>query len=147
MVPVWPSKQLIKNVINKTTVKPATAQQISHKVQIKDVITKQPLLKRQFSSFICVFAKHGYEHGAVLYPGTLPGNDLGSMQGSLQGAVAAGIDGIWALSPSWLAGGETRRLQRKNEEGLSPSVVVTYYTATCVRGRSITVLQCMEGIK
>jgi len=47
-----------------------------------------------FSSLICVFAKQDYEQGAVLYLGTLPGNDLVLMQNSLQGGLAAGIDGV-----------------------------------------------------
>ena len=42
---------------------------------------------------------------------------------------------------------ERHNAHRRNEEGLSPSMVVTYYTATYVGGKSITVLQCMEEIK
>jgi len=36
---------------------------------------------------------------------------------------------------------------RGSEEGLSPPVAVTYYTATYVRGKSITILQYMEERK
>lgn len=42
---------------------------------------------------------------------------------------------------------ERHDARRGNEEGLSPSVVVMYYTATYVRGKSITIVQYMEEIE
>lgn len=42
---------------------------------------------------------------------------------------------------------ERHDAHRGNEEGLSPSMVVRYYTATCVKGKSVAILQYMEEIK
>lgn len=76
----------------------------------------------------------------LLNLGTLPGNDLVFMQSSQQGGLAAGIDGVGALSPTWLQEGR-QNASRGNEEGLSLSMVVT------LRGESISILQSMEEIK
>lgn len=112
------------------------------------------------SSFICVFAKHDYGQGAVLYLGTLPGNDLVLLQSSLHGGSAAGVDRAWALSPSCLAGGKAqcsprywRRIKPLYGSYVlyyylcESSMVVTYCTTIYVRGKSITILQHMEETK
>lgn len=42
---------------------------------------------------------------------------------------------------------ERHNTRRRDEEELSPSIVVTYYTATYMQGKSATILQYMEELK
>lgn len=66
-----------------------------------------------FSSFICVFAKHDYEQNMTMNKllfctlGCSLGMTWSSCRAACKRGLAAGIDGVWALPPSWLAGGKT----------------------------------------
>lgn len=110
MMPLWPSRQLVKNIINKTTVKPATTQQISHKAQIKDVVTKQSLLKLHvFLIYLCICKTWLWTRCCFA-----PWDSSWEWPGphAEQPAGWVGCRHRWSLS-TWLAEWKTRCSQRK----------------------------------